>query len=222
MVRLDGVQILVEQGLPLPTGYSLVTPMVGQTAGVSAGSGHFSWDNVQMKNHLNVDLLGNPGFESALLSTGTGTATGNFRPNVSGLSTAGRVTSPVQSGSWAGDTSAAAGGGVGYIFQDVAESFVDVDELTLTLNLDLYRHSGGYQDALIMFDWDRGIGHYIAATRLRIDPSVIQTEIFGVYGSLPLSVTSGVWHHLEISIYFNTYTAPTVGERWAPGFAFAH
>lgn len=222
-VSMDSNVLFFTDALTLPSAFSVATVLFGQPSSTAVATSQFIWDNITLVNYAGTQLLGNPSFEAGLLSAGLGVATGNWGYYVQSATTVNRVTSPVASGVWAVDITVPSTGGSrgGYAFQDVAQSFIPVDNLILELDFDLYRSSGSVQEITVAFDWDRGLGTVGSQALLRFNASTIDWSAFGGSGVISHTVSTGVWHHGVIRIGFNVDLNPPVTERWVTGFAWS-
>ena len=222
-VSMDSNVLMFTDTLTLPSAFSVATVLFGQPSSTATATSQFIWDNVTLVNYVGTQLLGNPSFEAGLLSAGLGVAAGNWGYYVQSATTVNRVTSPVASGVWAVDITVPSTGAPrgGYAFQDVAQSFIPVDNLILELDFDLYRSSGSVQEITVAFDWDRGLGTVGSQALLRFNASTIDWSAFGGSGVISHTVSTGVWHHGVIRIGLNVDLNPPVIERWSTGFAWS-
>lgn len=189
---IDGV--LVDSGEAYgPPLFSDATLLLGHATSSGTGStGYFDDCHVIRDS---VDLIGNAGFESALLgASGVDPAIGNFRPYES---PGGRTSAVAQAGSWSGliTTPGGAMAQNRYYFQDISLATGE------TFDLDFYlRPESGDEliQAALLFDWDRD-SSTAGTVDVIVEPDGVTWQAWGA-GGVVAPVSYGEFHRFVLRI----------------------
>ncbi len=210
---IDGVEMDSDEGTAALT-FSTATVLLGQGSASPPNTSEWIFDDVQVIRE-GSNIVADPGMEGTLLPYGLG-ITGPFwgrhrHTNLTASAT--QVSSPVHSGSLAGRVLVPSLGSEngGYFFQDL--SSLSTGE---AFCFDLWmRPESGYQQAGLLFDWDRSLGYTAGTASVARDAGGLSWSAWGVGGTVA-DIPDGAWSHIELCLETLLFEGWVVGEGFGP------